>query len=133
MSFEAQLAARDAADYADFFVPYLTTAAHVLDVGCGAGTITVGLAKLAGHVLGVDLDEAEFAEARNYAIQHAINNVEFQSGSVYALQVSTDTFDASLCHSLLEALDRPLDALQEINARSNPAASSALPVSSMGA
>jgi ubiquinone/menaquinone biosynthesis C-methylase UbiE len=120
MSFEAQLAARNAADYADFLLPYLTPDAHVLDVGCGAGTISLGLGKLASHVLGVDLDEAEFADARAYATQHAINNVEFRSASVYALQVPTDTFDACLCHSMLEAIERPLDALQEIRRTLKP-------------
>jgi ubiquinone/menaquinone biosynthesis C-methylase UbiE len=114
MTFETQLATRNAVDYADFLLPYLPPDAHVLDVGCGAGTISLGLAKLASHVLGVDLDEAEFADARAYALQHNVSNVEFRSGSVYALQVPDTTFDACLCHSMLEAIERPLDALQEI-------------------
>lgn len=114
MTFEMQLSARSAADYADFLLPHLTPGSHVLDVGCGLGTITAGLAKLAGYVLGVDLDEAEFADARSYARQHNIGNLEFRAGSVYALNIPADTFDACLCHSVLEAIDRPLDALQEI-------------------
>jgi SAM-dependent methyltransferase len=120
MSFEAQLATRSAADYADFLLPYLTRDSHVLDVGCGAGTITFGMAKLAGQVIGVDLDEVEFADARNYAMQQGIDNVAFRSGSVYALEVPTDTFDACLCHSMLEAIDRPLDGLQEIRRTLKP-------------
>lgn len=120
MSFEAQLAARNAADYADFLLPHLISDAHVLDVGCGSGTISFGLAQLAGHVLGVDLDEAELAEARNYANRQGIGNIEFRPGSVYALEVSADRFDACLCHSMLEAIDRPLDALQEIKRTLKP-------------
>ena len=120
MTFETQLAARNAVDYADFLLPHLTPDAHVLDVGCGAGTISLGLTKLAGHVIGVDLDEAEFADARAYALQHNVGNVEFRSGSVYALPVPADTFDACLCHSLLEAIERPLDALQEIKRTLKP-------------
>jgi SAM-dependent methyltransferase len=120
MSFEAQLATRNAADYADFLLPHLTPDAHVLDVGCGSGTISFGLAKLAGHVIGVDLDAAEFAETRNYANHIGLGNIEFQTGSVYALEVPTDTFDACLCHSMLEAIDRPLDALQEIRRTLKP-------------
>jgi len=120
MSFEAQLATRNATDYADFLLPHLLPNAHVLDVGCGSGTISLGLAKLAGYVIGVDLDETEFAEARNYANRHGIGNIEFRSGSVYALHVPDTTFDACLCHSLLEAIDRPLDALQEIKRTLKP-------------
>jgi SAM-dependent methyltransferase len=114
MTFETQLSARSAADYADFLLPHLAPDSHVLDAGCGSGTITIGLAKLAGDVLGVDLDEAEFADARTYAAQHGMSNLAFQAGSVYALDIPAERFDACLCHSVLEAVDRPLDALQEI-------------------
>ena len=114
MTFETQLSARSAADYADFLLPHLAPDFHVLDAGCGSGTITIGLAKLAGSVLGVDLDETEFADARSYAAQHAMSNLAFQAGSVYALDSPAERFDACLCHSVLEAVDRPLDALQEI-------------------
>jgi SAM-dependent methyltransferase len=120
MTFETQLSTRNAADYADFLLPHLTPDSQVLDVGCGAGTITVGLAKLAGSVLGVDLDEAEFADARSYARQHGMSNLEFRAGSVYALHVPADMYDACLCHSMLEAIDRPLDALQEIRRTLKP-------------
>jgi 16S rRNA G1207 methylase RsmC len=39
MTFETQLAARNTVDYADFLLPQVIPDAHVLDVGCGAGTI----------------------------------------------------------------------------------------------
>jgi 2-polyprenyl-3-methyl-5-hydroxy-6-metoxy-1,4-benzoquinol methylase len=110
MTFEALFAARSVADYADFFLPYLTPAAHVLDVGCGAGTITIGLAKLAGHVLGVDLDEAEFAEAGNYANRHGIGNIEFRSGSVCTLEVPTDT-----CCVLVSRAGQSLKKLYQVS------------------
>jgi ubiquinone/menaquinone biosynthesis C-methylase UbiE len=112
-SFEASLGARSAADYADFLLPHLTPSSHVLDVGCGEGTITLGLAAHAARVVGIDATD-EFAEARRYAAAQGIANVEFQVGSVYALEFPEDHFDASLCHSMLETLDRPLDGLDEI-------------------
>lgn len=120
MTFEKSLQNRNAADYADFLLPHLSAGSHVLDVGCGQGTITLGLAEAAGHVVGVDLSEDEFAEGRRWAAERAIENVEFQVGSVDALAFPADHFDACLCHSMLETLDRPLDALIEIKRTLKP-------------
>jgi SAM-dependent methyltransferase len=120
MTFEAYLAARNAADYADFLLPHLAPDFHVLDVGCGAGSITLGLAKRVGRAVGIDLDEEEFANARHYAAHHSMANVEFQIGSVYALDFPAAHFDVCLCHSVLEALDRPLEALLEIKRTLKP-------------
>ena len=111
--FARALAERAAADYADFLLPHLEPDFRVLDVGCGSGTITLGLARTVSEVVGVDLDD-EFADARHYAEKHNLANVDFQVGDVYALGFPTDHFDACLCHSMLETLDRPLDGLVEI-------------------
>ena len=113
-AFDAALEARSADDYADFLLPHLTGDARMLDVGCGAGTITLGLAAAVGHVVGMDLDDDEFADARRYAEAHGIGNVEFRVGSVYELDFPDGEFDSCLCHSMLETLDRPLAALSEI-------------------
>lgn len=113
-AFERALETRRAAVYADFLLPYLRAESRVLDVGCGDGTITLGLAATAGHVVGVDLDEEQLEDARRYAADHSIAHVEFRVGDVYALEYPSCRFDACLCHSLLETLERPLDALAEI-------------------
>jgi len=89
MSFAAKLALRSADVYADFLMPYVTGASHVLDVGCGSGTISIGLAQRVGRVTGVDLREDDFIAAREYAATHAMRNVEFQVGDIYALDVPT--------------------------------------------
>jgi ubiquinone/menaquinone biosynthesis C-methylase UbiE len=83
-AFEASLKVRNAADYADFPLPYLDDDFHVLDVGCGRGTITLGLAERVAHVVGVDPSEKELADVRRYAAEHQIENVEFRVGSVMA-------------------------------------------------
>jgi ubiquinone/menaquinone biosynthesis C-methylase UbiE len=113
-TFEASLKVRNAADYADFLLPHLDGDDRVLDVGCGEGTITVGLAETAGYVIGVDPSEEDFAHAERYAGEHGMGNVEFRVGSVFALDFPVDSFDACLCHSMLETLVDPLDGLNEI-------------------
>jgi ubiquinone/menaquinone biosynthesis C-methylase UbiE len=119
-TFEASLKVRNAADYADFLLPHLDDDFCVLDVGCGTGTITLGLAEMVGQVFGVDPSDDEFADARRYAAERQIENVEFRAGSVYALDFPDAQFDAGLCHSMLETLDRPLDGLIEIKRTLKP-------------
>ncbi len=83
MSFEDLMRSRSASEYADFVLPSIRGGDRVIDVGCGPGSITIGLAQAAGHVTGVDVDDAEFADARAYAAEHGIDNVEFLEGSIY--------------------------------------------------
>jgi SAM-dependent methyltransferase len=96
---------RSAETYADFFLPHVNPQARVLDVGCGDGEITLGLAAYAGEVVGVDLDD-DFAEATE--------NVTFQQGSVYELPFEDGEFDAAFAHSMMETLERPVDGLTEL-------------------
>jgi len=120
MSFDVSLKIRSVADYADFLLPYLDGDVRVLDAGCGRGTITLGLAETAGHVVGVDPSGEEFADAQRYAADHHIENVEFHVGSVHALDFPVDHFDACLCHSMLETLAHPRDGLIEIKRTLKP-------------
>ncbi|MFL5798303.1 MAG: class I SAM-dependent methyltransferase [Actinomycetota bacterium] len=113
-SFGESMRVRSADNHADFLLPLLRKDFLVLDVGCGEGTITVVMAERARHVVGVDPSSERFEDAREYASRHRIENVEFRPGSVYALDFPSDQFDACLCHSVLETLDRPLDGLAEM-------------------
>jgi ubiquinone/menaquinone biosynthesis C-methylase UbiE len=121
-TFGASLKVRNAADYAEFLLPHLDEDSRVLDVGCGTGNITLGLAERVGHVVGVDPSDGEFTDARRYAADNHIENVEFRVGSVYALEFPSDHFDACLCHSMLETLEQPLDGLIEIKRSLKPGA-----------
>ena len=113
MGFEDLLRHRSAAEYADFVLPTIGRRDHVLDVGCGPGSITVGIAEAAGYVIGIDVD-AEFADARAYAAGHGIDNVEFREGSIYDLGVAEASIDVCTLFSILETLDDPLAGLAEV-------------------
>ncbi len=105
---------RGAEDYADFVLSRIGGGDRVLDIGCGPGSITVGLAQVAGDVTGVDLDEAEFADARAYAGDHDISNVEFVENSIYGLEFPDASYDVCTLFSMLETLDDPLAGLAEV-------------------
>jgi 2-polyprenyl-3-methyl-5-hydroxy-6-metoxy-1,4-benzoquinol methylase len=114
LTFEALIRSRSAAEYADFVLPSVRSGDRIIDVGCGRGSITVGLAQVAGHVIGVDLDEADFTDARAYAAEHGIDNVEFVEGSVYQLDFVDASFDVCTLCSMMETLDDPLAGLAEV-------------------
>jgi 2-polyprenyl-3-methyl-5-hydroxy-6-metoxy-1,4-benzoquinol methylase len=114
MSFEDLMRNRSATEYADFVLPSIDSRDRVLDVGCGAGSITIGLAKVAGHVTGIDVDDAEFTDARAYAAEHGIDNVEFREGSIYELGQPDASIDVCTLCSMMETLDDPLAGLAEV-------------------
>ena len=104
---------RSAAEYADFILPRIGGTDRVLDVGCGPGSITLGLARVAAQATGVDVDDLEFTDARAYAAEHDIDNVEFRAGSIYELPFDDASFDVCTLFSMLETLDDPLAGLAE--------------------
>jgi SAM-dependent methyltransferase len=114
MSFEDLLHSRSVEEYGDFVLPCIGAGDRVIDVGCGAGSITLGLARVARHVTGVDVDDAEFADARAHAAAHGIDNVTFLEGSIYQLDAADASFDACTLFSMMETLGDPLAGLAEV-------------------
>lgn len=113
-TFDELMRTRSAAVYADFVLPYLERGERLLDVGCGPGSITIGLAETVDHVTGVDVDDSEFDDARAYAERHGIGNVTFREGSIYELDFPDASFDACTLLSMMETLADPLAGLAEV-------------------
>jgi ubiquinone/menaquinone biosynthesis C-methylase UbiE len=107
---------RTARNSAGYLLPLLAPEAHVLDVGCGPGTITVGLAGSVpeGRVVGVDAAAGILADARAEAERRAQRNVSFEVGDVYQLGFADGTFDVVHAHQLLQHLADPVAALAEM-------------------
>lgn len=106
MTFDEDLVVRGADIYADFLMPHLRPDSRVLDVGCGSGTITIGLAAMVAHVTGIDADPGEYTAAEQYIAARDIANVQFRAGDITALGPA-DSFDACLCHLVLQAIEDP--------------------------
>lgn len=115
-TFEAALAQRTAAQHAEFFVPHLRPGMQVLDVGCGPGSITLGLAELVapGRVVGIDLQPSQIEQARGLARMRGVTNVCFELADVYHLPFADGVFDAAFAHGVLMHLGEPVRALQEL-------------------
>lgn len=114
--FETWIATRKAAQEAAFFLPHLRPGMRVLDVGCGPGSITLGLAEVVapGEVVGIDIDEAQVQRARDIAVERSITNVRFELGDGYRLLFPDRSFDAVFAHGVLCHLREPVRALEEM-------------------
>lgn len=114
MAFEALVNSRSATVYADFLLPHLDGESHLLDLGCGDGAISIGLAAVAGTVTAVDASPGEYADAVVYAGEVGIDNLTFAEGDATQLGFNDEAFDACFCHSMLEAVPAPADVLREL-------------------
>jgi ubiquinone/menaquinone biosynthesis C-methylase UbiE len=113
---QAAIKLRGADVYAGFLIPHLRPGATVLDCGCGAGTITLGLAEAVsdGHVIGVDLDLSELKGAQRAAVSLGHQNVSWIGADGRSLPFDGAIFDAVLCHSMLETLGDPAPVIAEL-------------------
>jgi ubiquinone/menaquinone biosynthesis C-methylase UbiE len=94
---------RSAEANAGFFLDHLTPGMHVLDIGCGPGSITVGLAEAVapGEVVGVDIESSQVALGRERAVSLGLENCRFETGSVYELPLADNSVDAVFGHTIL--------------------------------
>ncbi|KAK6431434.1 hypothetical protein LTR95_012402 [Oleoguttula sp. CCFEE 5521] len=110
------LQARTAAKQAAHLLPLLKPSMTVLDVGCGPGTISLGLAEAVpdGKVVGIDLNPASIKHAQELAVELGITNATFQVGSADDLAAFSDaSFDIVHEHQLLPYLSKPVEAIRE--------------------
>ena len=107
---------RSAGRQARFFLPHLKPGSRLLDLGCGPGTITVGLARAVapGEVVGMDLAESQIELARKRAADGKLENARFVAGSIYEMPFGDKEFDAVFAHTVFEHLKEPLPAMREI-------------------
>ena len=105
---------RTAENSAGYLLARLPATGRVLDVGCGPGTITVGLAARipAGQVVGVDAAADVLAVARREADGRP--NVRFEVGDAYHLAFDDGAFDVVHAHQVLQHLSDPAAALAEM-------------------
>jgi SAM-dependent methyltransferase len=85
----------------------------ILDVGCGPGSITTGLARAVapGRCTGIDPDADALNNAKASFVE---SNLEFQPGVVEALPFPGNSFDAAFAHAVFQHIDDPVPAMAEM-------------------
>ena len=113
---------RTAENSAGYLLERLRPGMDLLDVGCGPGTISVDLARRVapGRVLAIDAAEDVVASARAEADAAGLDNVRFEAGDLYALDVPDGSFDVVHAHQVLQHVARPVDALREMRRVTKP-------------
>lgn len=111
-----QHARRTADEAAAFLLPELRPGMRLLDVGCGPGSITRGLAERVapGQVIGLDLSGETLAAARDDAAARGLENLRYEEGSVYELAFADESFDVVYAHQVAQHLREPGAALREM-------------------
>lgn len=112
----AQHLRRTAEEAAAFLLPRIPVGARLLDVGCGPGSITAGLAQHTngGSVLAIDVVGDVLRGARDLLAERDIHNADLSSASVYRLPIADAAFDVAYAHQVLQHLSRPVEALREM-------------------
>ncbi|WP_328906831.1 class I SAM-dependent methyltransferase [Streptomyces sp. NBC_00234] len=107
---------RTAANSAAYLIGGLRPGMAVLDIGCGPGTITADLAALVapGRVTAVDITDDILGRAAEVAAERGLDNVEFATADVHALDFPDDSFDVVHAHQVLQHVGDPVQALREM-------------------
>ncbi|WP_103500993.1 methyltransferase domain-containing protein [Streptomyces sp. SM14] len=112
---------RTAENSAAYLLPRLRPGLALLDVGCGPGTITAGLAHRVapGPLTALDSSGSVLDAARAACAAQGVGNATFTTGDVTALEFADGTaegtgFDVVHAHQVLQHLGDPVAALREM-------------------
>ena len=96
-------------------IPFLGKGARVLDVGCGPGNITIGIADIVkpGAVVGIEPEEKSVFQALETAERQNCTNVSFKVGDGQNLDYDDNSFDISCSHQVLQWTQDPLASVKE--------------------
>ena len=109
------MTSRSADVHAAFFLPYLQPGMAVVDLGCGPGSITTGLAEHVspGLVTGIDIEASQIELGESRAAELGLQNCRFEAASVFELPFADNSVDAVFGHTILMQFADPSLVLEE--------------------
>jgi ubiquinone/menaquinone biosynthesis C-methylase UbiE len=107
---------RTADNSAAYLLPELRPGQTLLDVGCGAGSITLDLAERVapGRVVAVDTSREALDLAEQLARDRGVTTIEFRVGDALALDLPDGSVDVIHAHQVLQHVTDPVAALREM-------------------
>ena len=96
--------------------------AHILDAGCGTGSMSRLFARRHrdATVVGVDINADYITYARRLAADEGLRNVEFKQGDLRALPFEAASFDLVWSKYVLYFVTKPSDVLSEFRRLARP-------------
>ena len=109
-------ATRTVEDSLAYGLPLLLPGTTVLDLGCGPGTISAGIARRVapGRVIAVDTDLYVLHQAQKYATASGATTIDFAAMDAYRLALPDDCVDLAHAHQLLQHVADPVAVLREM-------------------
>jgi ubiquinone/menaquinone biosynthesis C-methylase UbiE len=86
---------------------------EVLEIGCGTGIISLGIAPLVKSIVATDISPQMISVAKSKAQRASITNIEFHVHDGYALPYDDQTFDVALLFNVLHMVKEPASLLRE--------------------
>ena len=87
---------------------------RVIDIGCGAGHVTIGLAPQAGELVAIDLTDAMLDQTRAQVTAKGFTNVRVESADAAQLPYPDASFDIAVSRYAAHHFADPLSCLREI-------------------
>lgn len=85
---------------------------RVLDVGCGGGLLSEGMASLGADVTGIDLSEKALGVAKLHLLESG-RHVDYQKTAVESLaEAQPESFDVVTCLEMLEHVPTPASVIK---------------------
>lgn len=104
---------RTAHNSAGYLLPYLNKQQHLLDIGSGAGTITVGFVELVQHVTALEVSDEALDVTRKEAQRQNVS-MDFAVGDIHRLPFPDNTFDVVHVHQVLQHVGERVEAMKEM-------------------
>ena len=87
----------------------------VLEIGCGTGIISLGIAPYVESVIAADISPRMLSMAKSKAESSSISNVDFRLYDGYSIPCADESFDVVLLFNTLHVVKEPESLLREAN------------------